>query len=124
MSILSRQEAADLIIRRIGKAHREHLVVLSLDTHKKLIAMDTVSVGTLDALLVHPRETFLPAIKRHASSVIIAHNHPSGELEPSENDLVVCKRLATAGRILGIEVEDSIIVGRDGYLSLREKGVI
>jgi len=122
--ILAAGDAAGLLMRRIGKSYQEHLLVLTLDVRQNLLGVDTVSVGTLDANLVHPREVYIVAIRRHAASIIIAHNHPSGELEPSENDVEVTKRLATAGKILGISLDDHIIVGRTGYLSLREKNII
>ena len=122
--VLAASEAAAVIIKRIGKADREHLLVLSLDTRQNLIGVDTASIGTLDANLVHPRELFILAIRRHAASVIVAHNHPSGEVEPSENDVEVTKRLVTAGKILGIDLYDHIIVGRKEYLSMREKDLL
>ncbi|MEI6152773.1 MAG: JAB domain-containing protein, partial [Deltaproteobacteria bacterium] len=98
-----------------------------------------ISVGTLNASLVHPREAFKEAIKRSASSVIIAHNHPSGDPEPSEEDLKITRRLIDAGKIIGIEVLDHIIIGKnsvkstitehskpekEGYCSLKEKGLL
>ncbi|PIY15814.1 MAG: hypothetical protein COZ15_06605, partial [Elusimicrobia bacterium CG_4_10_14_3_um_filter_49_12_50_7] len=81
-------------------------------------------VGSLNANLVHPREVFEPAIKNLAASVIVAHNHPSGALEPSEDDLEITKRLVEAGQILEIEVADHVIVTKDNYFSFKEKGLV
>jgi DNA repair protein RadC len=83
-----------------------------------------VSVGSLDSSIVHPREVFEEAIKNKAASVIFAHNHPSGDPEPSEDDLAITKRLVEAGKILGIEVLDHVIVTKTGFLSFKEKGLI
>jgi DNA repair protein RadC len=83
-----------------------------------------ISIGSLNASLVHPREVFEPAVKSLAAQIIIAHNHPSGDPEPSEDDIVITRRLREAGEILGIEVLDHIIVAGDRFLSLRERGII
>ncbi|MFZ2969993.1 MAG: JAB domain-containing protein [Minisyncoccia bacterium] len=86
--------------------------------------MTEVSVGSLNASIVHPREVFSEAIKNKAASVIFAHNHPSGDTEPSEDDLEITKRLIEAGKILGIEIIDHIIVTKNGFLSFKEKGIL
>ncbi len=103
---------------------KEHFKLILLNTRNRIIAISTISIGTLDANLVHPREVFKDAISHDAASVILAHNHPSGDPEPSEDDLEITRRLAEAGRILGIEVLDHIIVTRDSFLSFKEKGLI
>ena len=95
-----------------------------LDTQNQEIKRELVSVGTLDTSLVHPREVFEPAIQHIASHIILAHNHPSGGLEPSEQDLVVTRRLAEAGRILGIEILDHVIVTTDGFCSFKERNLL
>ena len=81
-------------------------------------------MGTLNANLVHPREAFVEAIKSKAASVIFVHNHPSGDLEPSEDDLEITKRLVESGKILGIEVVDHIIITKTGFISFKEKNLI
>jgi DNA repair protein RadC len=118
------REAADMVPRRIRRAYQEHLVVLSLNVRAGCLGVDTVSIGTLDANLVHPREVFAVAIRRHAAYIVVVHNHPSGDVEPSANDIEVTKRLITAGQILGIAVLDHLIVARDAEVSLRERGVV
>ena len=85
--------------------------------------MPTISVGTLSASLVHPREVFKPAIKASAASVILAHNHPSGKVEPSREDREVTQRMSGAAQIIGIEVLDHVILG-DGYFSMKEHGML
>ena len=108
---------------KIGKEKKEHFTVLCLDTRNNLIIND-ISVGTLNASLVHPREVFNQAILSHASHVIVAHNHPSGDSSPSQEDIDTTKRLVEAGKIIGIAVVDHIIVTYTSYLSLKEKGMI
>lgn len=105
----------------IRDSKKEHFVVFYLDTKNKLIERQIVSIGTLNASLVHPRELFEPAISLHAVSVIIAHNHPSGDTSPSPEDIEVTKRLVDAGKILGIEVVDHLIVSKDNYFSFKDK---
>jgi len=111
-------------LKDIRDHKKEHFVVFYLDTRNQEIKREIISVGTLNANLVHPREVFEPAVKNLASHVIVAHNHPSGETEPSEEDLTITKKLVEAGKILGIELIDHVIVGANGYLSLREKLII
>ncbi|MEK7084359.1 MAG: DNA repair protein RadC [Patescibacteria group bacterium] len=103
---------------------KEHHVVLYLDSRRQEIIHEVVAVGTLTANLVHPRETFEPAILHHAAEIIIAHNHPSGDPEPSENDIRVTVRLREAGKILGIELLDHVIVTKKNFVSLRERGLL
>lgn len=103
---------------------KEHFFLLSFDTRNRLIGVDTVSVGSLNASLVHPRELFDLAIRRHAAYVIVSHNHPSGDADPSDEDIAVTRRLADSGKILGIRVVDHIIVCHDCYYSFHEHGMI
>jgi DNA repair protein RadC len=103
---------------------REHFRVLLLDAKNRLLGIETVAVGTLNASLVHPREVLKPAIRRSAAAVILAHNHPTGIPAPSPEDVELTKRLAESGRIVGIEVLDHLIIGDRGYESLREAGVL
>jgi len=99
--------------QKIGKEKKEHFLILSLDSRSNLIRENIVSVGTLNANLVHPREVFKEAIDARAASVILAHNHPSGDPEPSEDDLEITKRLIEAGKIIGIDVLDHIIITKN-----------
>ncbi len=103
---------------------KEHFVVFFLDARNQEIRREIVSVGTLNANLVHPREVFEPAIAHSAAQIIVAHNHPSGNTEPSEEDRVITVRLADAGKILGIEIVDHIVVSRDAFTSFKSCGYL
>ncbi|HNS16103.1 MAG TPA: DNA repair protein RadC [Syntrophorhabdaceae bacterium] len=103
---------------------KEHFKLILLNTRNKIIGLSTVSIGTLNASLVHPREVFKDAIRHSASSVVVAHNHPSGNPEPSEEDVKITRRLVESGKILGIEVLDHIIIGKDAFVSLKTKGLL
>jgi len=103
---------------------KEHFKLISLNSRNKIIGISTVSIGILNANLVHPREIFKEAIDYNAAAIVLAHNHPSGDPEPSEGDLEVTKRLVEAGKILGIEVVDHIIVTKTAYFSFKEKGLV
>lgn len=122
--INSPEAAAGIAKSFLQGADREHFIALYLDTKKKITAIHTISIGTLDSSLVHPREVFKGAILSNAASIILAHNHPSGDATPSKNDIDVTRRLVNAGDILGIEVLDHIIIGEEKYVSLREEMVI
>ena len=120
-AVTSPDELYKIIKDKIINFSKEHFYVISLDIRNNFIGIDEISVGTLTASLVHPRETFESAIRRHAAHIIIAHNHPSGETDPSDDDLKITKRLVDAGRIMGIEVLDHIIFTNNGFLSFKEK---
>ena len=105
--------------RLITDGKREELHVVTLGTKNQFINSHCVSAGTLDASLVHPREVFRPAIKDVASSIILGHNHPSGDPSPSKEDFAVTRRLKEAGDLIGIAVLDHIIMGRYGVVSLK-----
>lgn len=106
------------------ESKREHFVAFYLDTQNRLIERQIISIGTLNASLVHPREIFELALKNSAASVIFAHNHPSGEVGPSDEDEKITKRLVEAGKLLGIEVADHVIVAKTNYLSFQQKGLL
>jgi len=108
-------------VEHIKENKKENFVVLYLDARNKLIYKETVSIGTLNANLVHPREVFEPAVRNLAAQIILADNHPSGDPEPSEDDLEITKRLVEAGKILGIELADHVIITTDGFLSFKEE---
>lgn len=112
----------ELLRGRLAHLDRERFVVLLLNTKNAVIESHTVSIGTLSSAIVHPREIFKPAIQASAASVILAHNHPSGNTEPSREDREVTRRIVEAGETIGIEVLDHLIIG-DGFLSLKERGL-
>lgn len=103
---------------------KEHFVVFYLDTRNQIIKREIISIGTLNASLIHPREVFEPAIRNNTAQIILAHNHPSGITEPSEEDKIVTKRLIEAGKLLGIEVLDHIIVTKMAYISQKSELLI
>lgn len=117
----SPEEIFNYLKDKIGNSKKENFVIMYFDTKNKLI-VDDVSVGTLNASLVHPREVFQKAILNNASHVVVAHNHPSGDHTPSNEDIITTKRLVEAGKILGIALVDHVIVSRNGFCSLRERG--
>lgn len=117
------EDAAELCMASMRHLDREHFRVLLLDTKHRVLGDEQVSIGHLNASLVHPRELFKGAIRRSAAAVILVHNHPSGDPTPSSEDLDVTGRLAAAGKILGIEVLDHIIIGDNQYASFKERGL-
>ena len=122
--IKSPKDLFPFLREKVINFHKEYFIVVSLDNRNKIISIDTVSVGTLNSSLIHPRETFEIAIKNHAAGIILCHNHPSGELKPSEDDLVVTQNLVKAGKLLGIEVDDHLIITKNNYFSFKEKKII
>ncbi|BCJ85072.1 RadC family protein [Effusibacillus dendaii] len=117
------QDVVDLFMDRLRFEKKEHFIAVHLDTKNQVIAEETVSIGSLDSSIVHPREIFKTALKKSAASIICIHNHPSGDPTPSREDILVTKRLAEAGRILGIEVLDHIVIGEQRFVSLKEQGL-
>ena len=111
-------------VELIKENKKENFVALYLDARNKLIYKETVSIGSLNANLVHPREVFEPAVRYLAAQIVLVHNHPSGDPEPSEDDLEITKRLVEAGKILGIEVVDHIIITKTGFVSFKEKNLL
>ena len=103
---------------------KEHLVALYLNAKNQLVHKETISMGTLNANLVHPREVFEPALKYSAAQIIVAHNHPSGDPKPSEDDLEVTKRLTEAGKMMGIELMDHVIVSKNSHFSFKEEKLL
>ena len=103
---------------------KEHFIGLYLNARRQLVHKEIISIGTLTETLVHPREVFEPAISHFASSVILAHNHPSNSLEVSEADMKLTEKLIQSGAILDIEVLDHIIITNDDYVSFKEKGLL
>jgi DNA repair protein RadC len=109
-------------LKHFGDRRQEHFFVLCLNGAHHLVRHEIVTVGLLNRAMVHPREVFAPAVEQRAASVVIAHNHPSGNLEPSEEDREVTRRIADAGEILGIGLLDHLIFSRDSWFSFREAG--
>ena len=129
--LTSPKEVADYLRQKLGREKKENFVILSLDNRSNLIKDSNnlmkdaiVSIGTLNANLVHPREVFKEAIDSRAASVILVHNHPSGDPEPSEDDLEITKRIVEAGKIIGIDVLDHIIITKNKVFSFKEKKLI
>jgi DNA repair protein RadC len=111
-------------LKDIRDNKKEHFVIFYLDSRNQEIKREIISVGSLNANLVHPREVFEPAVLHLAAQIIISHNHPSGNPEPSKDDLDITKRLVEAGRILGIDIIDHIIVASKEYFSFKEKKLL
>ncbi|HZW05418.1 MAG TPA: JAB domain-containing protein [Candidatus Nitrosotalea sp.] len=113
--------AAGVLMRLIGEEDREHFVALHLDTAHHIVAAVTVSIGTLNQALIHPREVFKAAILSNAQSIICGHNHPSGDVVPSKEDRFAARKLEAAGELLGIPVLDFLIVSSTAFHSLKEE---
>ena len=123
--VVDSADAAAAILRpHLLDKQKEHVVALLLDNRHRLIRLSPIAIGSLSASLVHPRELFKEAIAASAAALIVAHNHPSGDPQPSAHDVELTERLVEAGRVLGIEVLDHLILGRDGMVSLRAAGVL
>lgn len=124
MSLTSPDSVANYLFDHFRDSYREEFLILILDTKNKIKASKTVSIGSINQTLVHPREVFRFAITNNANSIILSHNHPSGDPSPSHEDILITKRLQEAGKLIGIKVLDHIIIGHDRYISLREKKII
>lgn len=109
---------------KLKREHREHFIVLLLNARHEVLGKETVSIGSLNASIVHPREVFKPALLQSAASIVLVHNHPSGDAEPSEEDLSITKRLVEAGELLGIGVLDHVIVASRGIVSFRSRQLL
>ncbi|MFA5352683.1 MAG: DNA repair protein RadC, partial [Thermodesulfovibrionales bacterium] len=120
----SSEEAYQLIEEYFSGLDREHFVCIMLNTAKHVVGFETVAIGSLSSCLVHPREVFKGAILANSASIIVAHNHPSGGIEPSREDIIITTRLKEAGDLLGITVLDHIIAGEGSFCSLKEKGLL
>jgi DNA repair protein RadC len=118
------RQAYELVRHDLAHQKQEILMVVLKDVKGRLIGIEKVSVGTLSDVLVHPREIFFPAVRHKANSLILAHNHPSGDPTPSEADLVVTRHLIRSSRIMGIHLDDHLIIGVGSFISLRERGFL
>ncbi|MDD9269865.1 DNA repair protein RadC [Paenibacillus sp. GCM10023248] len=122
MTIRSPKDIASLVSEDLRYLQKEHFVCLFLNTKNHVLAQETLSMGSLNASIVHPREVFRAAIKRSSASIVCVHNHPSGDPTPSPEDIQLTARLVEAGRIIGIEVLDHVIIGDQRFISLKEQG--
>ena len=122
-AIRSPKDVASLLMTDMCSLQQEHFVSLYLNVKNQVIHKQTVFIGSLNSSIVHPREIFKRAVLQNAASIIICHNHPSGDPAPSQEDIDTTKRIYDAGKILGIELLDHVIIGDNKYTSLKEKGV-
>jgi DNA repair protein RadC len=120
-SVRTAAEVYRLMVPRTRGLERETFQVLLLDGRHRLLSIEKVSEGTLTTSLVHPREVFLPAIRRSAAAILVVHNHPSGDPEPSKQDLEVTRRLLECGRLVGIPLLDHVVIGTGRHVSIRER---
>lgn len=118
--LLATADAILAQVKFIRNKRQEYFICLSVDSAQRLIARRTVTIGTLTSTLVHPREVFAGPLKDRAASVIIVHNHPSGDQNPSRADIKTTQQLVAAGILLGIPVQDHFIVARDGFFSFND----
>jgi DNA repair protein RadC len=123
-SFCSSQDVAEYYRPRMRDLRKEVFKCALLDTKNKIIRDEEVSVGSLSASIVHPRDTFKAAIRESAAAVVFIHNHPSGDTKPSQEDILLTKRLVQAGEVLGIQVLDHIIIGDGNHFSFRDNGLI
>lgn len=123
-SVNSPKSVADIFKNILGDEFKEHFFVLLLNTKNKIISWQEISRGDLNSSIVHPREVFKYALKNGANSIICLHNHPSGDLTASREDIDITRRLEEVGNLVGIKLLDHIIIGKNNYVSLREKGLI
>jgi len=124
VTITSPLDVKELLMEEMRFLEKEHFKTILLNTKNQVISIEEISVGSLNSSIVHPREVFKPAIRRSSASVILVHNHPSGDPTPSKEDIEVTSRLVNAGNILGIAVLDHIIIGNNSIVSLKEQGLM
>jgi DNA repair protein RadC len=117
-------QIARILIDEMKFLTKEHFNIVLLDTKNQIISIENISIGSLNSSIVHPREVFKVAIKKSSNSIILVHNHPSGDVTPSDEDIKITKRLIGSGEIIGIKVIDHIIIGNENYLSMKEKNYI
>ena len=122
LPVISRPAEIVPLLAEIKDQRKEYFLCLYLNARNQVIHKEVISIGSLSASIVHPREVFQGAITRNAASILLAHNHPSGDVTPSQEDLKLTDRMVQAGRIMGIEILDHIILTADDFLSLKERG--
>lgn len=117
-------DVTELLMPRLQLETQEVFIAVMLDTKNKVLALDDIFLGSLNASIVHPREVFKKAVSRSAAAIIVVHNHPSGDPTPSREDIEVTRRLVEAGKIIGIEVLDHVVFGDGKTVSMKEKGLV
>lgn len=117
-------DAVKLLYPRLSPLDREYFEAIYLNAKHRVLAIETIFVGTLDGAIVHPRELFKGALKHSAAKIIVAHNHPSGDPQPSPDDIDVTERLVAAGHVIGIQLWDHIVIGGNNYVSMKNSGLI
>ena len=122
--VSSPEEVADLLQQYFQDKDREEFLVVLLDTSNSLIGFSQISVGGLAASIVEPRQVFKVAILANAAAIILAHQHPSGNPEPSREDIRITRQLVEAGKLMGVPVHDHLIIAENGYVSLAERGLL
>lgn len=123
-TVTSASVVGEMLLEELGGLHQEQVVALYLNTKNEIIKKETIFIGSLNSSVAHPREIFRGAVRYAAARVIVAHNHPSGNPEPSEADIAFTKRMIEAGAIVGIELLDHLVIGERTYISLKEYGII
>ena len=118
-AIITPEEAVSLALSVLSDKYKEHFIGIYLDARLKAKKAILISLGSLTASIVHPREVFRPAIESNAAAVVLAHNHPSGEATPSEEDIEITKQLVQAGKILGISLLDHVVITKDSFASIQ-----
>lgn len=124
LKITSPRDVTSILMEEMRYLKKEFFKIVLLDTKNQVISIEDISVGSLNSSIVHPREVFNVAIKRSSASIILVHNHPSGDTTPSKEDLNVTKRLVECGNIIGITVLDHLIIGDGEFISLKEKNMV
>lgn len=122
--IPSPEDGYNLLKQFLGDVDREYFIVVCLDTKNQPTAINICHIGSLNASLVHPREVMKPAILSNAVSILVGHNYPSGQVEPSQEDINVTKKLVEAGKIMGIDMLNHIVMGEDNFVLLKVKGYV
>ena len=124
IKLTSPEKVVNYLKQKMGKHKKEYFLILSLDSRNNLIKTDTISIGSLNANIVHPREVFRDAIRASAASIILIHNHPSGDPSPSEDDLKITQKLIKASKLLEIKIADHLIVTQDSHFSFAEQKLL
>lgn len=124
LKVTSPSDVANILMVDMIHLKKEHFKIIMLDTKNQIIGIENISIGSLNSSIVHPREVYKEAISKSSASIILVHNHPSGDPTPSKEDIAITRRLYDCGEILGIKVLDHIIIGNNKYVSLKEKDII
>lgn len=124
IKVTSPDVLANIVMDDMRFLFKEHFKIALLDTKNQILGIEGISIGTLNASIVHPRDVFKIAIKRNCNSIILIHNHPSGDVEPSNEDINITRRLMDAGNLLGISILDHLIIGDNKFLSFKQKNII